>query len=162
MNGNNPQGAILWGSRTNYSANGVLTLTSMVISQPGEVEMKITSSSPSSSGQQSKVVVSLFLIHVKEDPEVKAIGGCLFVFRNSQCMAAVPEEVWIKEFPKIRSYSPTDHYLQNLHCEEVLRGTSCHALVINNIIMKLSCHALVITNIIMKLPCHALVITNTM
>ena len=42
INANNPQGAVLWGVRTNRTIRGVLQFSTLVVSLPGTVELKFT------------------------------------------------------------------------------------------------------------------------
>lgn len=42
VNANNAQGAILWGLRSNSSSAGVLQLSSLVVSLPGQVDFKVS------------------------------------------------------------------------------------------------------------------------
>jgi hypothetical protein len=134
INGNNPQGAILWGHRTNYSSDGSLQMNNLVVSQAGSVEFKISyrrvgdapsdpSQPPSQSSEASRrdlVQLEMFHLAVKEDPKVVNAAPCLFVFKDAFCPADGPDSVWLSEFPRIRSYSPARRYLQNLDCVQAM------------------------------------------
>lgn len=129
INGNNPQGAVLWGLRSNYSVNGMLQLNGLVISQPGTVEFKISfrdvSEVHASTTDDSKATeysrkdlqhLQVFRLSVKEDPVVAEAAPCVYIFKEAFCPADIPAAVWESEFPKIRSYSPPRRYGQNIDC----------------------------------------------
>lgn len=127
INGNNPQGAVMWGLRSNYSSNGVLQLNSLVISQPGAVEFKVSFRDVSGSAQteggptaeyQRKDLqhLQVFRLAVKEDPVVANASPCVYVFQHATCPVEVPAADWEAEFPRIRSYTPPRRYAQNIDC----------------------------------------------
>jgi hypothetical protein len=132
---------VLWGIRSNYSStsgDGLLQLNSLVISQAGEVDFKISVSSRSGavptatssgagSGTSSRSssqpqLVEVFRIVVAEDPVVASAAPCIYVLQQTQCPAGAntPAE-WESEFPRTRSYTPADgaHFLRNVHCAGV-------------------------------------------
>lgn len=139
INANNGQGAVLWGLRSNYTstaadAPGRLELNSLVISQPGPVEFRLsvrrfpsaasaaadatdpkrTSATPS---PEPLRVVQTFRLMVKEDPAVAETAPCMFVFLRAQCPSGTDAADWEAEFPRTRSYSPAaDNYMQNILC----------------------------------------------
>jgi hypothetical protein len=129
LNANNPQGAILWGIRSNYTSatqEGLLQLNSLVISQPGPVDFKISVSirntgagSITSSSAAKPQLVEMFHLNVAEDPIVSQAAPCIYVLQHTQCPvdANTPAE-WESEFPRTRSFTPADslHYLRNIHC----------------------------------------------
>lgn len=137
LNANNPQGAVLWGIRTNYSSprgDGMLELNSLVISQSGEVDLKIfitprtgtgqvvrsgtasTSKSASSAGPQ---LVEVFRLKVAEDPLLSTAVPCIYLLQRTSCpVGGNTAQEWESEFPRTRSYSPGDSlfYLRNIQC----------------------------------------------
>mmetsp|Transcript_19725 Transcript_19725/g.32966 ORF Transcript_19725/g.32966 Transcript_19725/m.32966 type:complete len:1119 (+) Transcript_19725:127-3483(+) len=131
LNSNNPQGATLWGLRSNYSTAGVLQLDYLVISQPGPVELKISvrDSSSSSGGSMetassvsSSVLVKLvevFHLNVQEDPVIANAAPCIYVLKDSMCPADTLGSDWDADFPRVRSYSSgtkNNNYLRNIVC----------------------------------------------
>lgn len=132
LNANNPQGAVLWGARTNYtslSSDGVLELNSLVISQSGEVDFKISVTATSASGLSSSTgrggaktgpqLVEVFRLQVAEDPIVSSAAPCIYLLQRTVCpLGGNTAAEWESEFPRTRSYSPGDSlaYLRNIYC----------------------------------------------
>lgn len=131
LNANNPQGAVLWGIRTNYSSpkgDGMLELNSLVISQSGEVDLKIfvTPRSGQIVRGASKTgsaavpqLVEVFRLKVAEDPLLSSAVPCIYLLRRTSCPAVGnTAQEWESEFPRTRSYSPGDSlfYLRNIQC----------------------------------------------
>lgn len=127
---------MLWGIRSNYSSphgDGILQLNSLVISQSGPVEFKISVSarsgavpvaqtsgaSSSSRSSSSAQLVEMFHLDVAEDPVVSSAAPCIYVLQQTMCPvnANTPAE-WEGEFPRIRSFIPADasHYFRNILC----------------------------------------------
>ena len=126
LNANNPQGAVLWGLRSNYSQNGVLQLNSVVISQPGPVQLRV-STRPYSAGAGPLKIIESFNLVVKEDESAAATAPCVYVFKEAFCPAGTDEGDWIAEFPRIRSFAPAapaaaggvghnSNYFRNIQC----------------------------------------------
>lgn len=149
LNAANPQGALLWGIRSNYSApaavsgggrggavseEGILQLNSLVISQPGPVDFRISvtirtepvtsiagsaGSGGSKKGSPGPQLVEVFHLNVAEDPVVASAAPCLYLLQRTQCPAGAntPAE-WESEFPRTRSFVRADgtHYLRNVYC----------------------------------------------
>jgi hypothetical protein len=126
---------VLWGIRSNYSStsgDGLLQLNSLVISQSGEVDFKIsvssrtgvvpTATTASNRASSQPQLVEVFRLVVAEDPVVASAAPCIYVLQQTQCPAGAntPAE-WESEFPRTRSYSPADgaHFLRNVHCAGV-------------------------------------------
>lgn len=122
INENNLQGAVLWGIRSNVTANGMLQLNSLVMSQPGNVEFKLSFVAMDafgiSDGKTKGKVLASFKLVVRADPRIEKTAPCLFVFHRSQCPHDAREEDWIAYFPNIRSYSASQHYLHNIYCSD--------------------------------------------
>lgn len=128
LNSNNPQGALLWGIRSNYSYEGVLQLNNLVISQSGPIELKvsikdiISSSSSSSNHDRDRnddkrlKLVEVFHLIVQEDPVLVNTAPCLYVLKTGFCPSGTPAADWESEFPRIRSYVSPRHYLLNAFC----------------------------------------------
>eukprot|EP01036_Dinobryon_divergens_P029658 gene29658-38784_t len=132
VNSNNPQAAVLWGVRSNYSHMGVLHFDSLAISQPGRIEFKILVSSSSFSrggseggtaGQreQQRRAIEVFFVQVAEDESIVSLSSCMYVFRQSTCPSDSIEENWVADFPRIRSYSPSSAYMSNIFCSILLQ-----------------------------------------
>ena len=134
LNSNNPQGALLWGIRSNYSYEGVLQLNNLVISQSGPIELKVSikdisssrsgsssSSSSSNHGRDSTddkrlKLVEVFHLIVQDDPVLVNTAPCLYVLKTGFCPSGTPATDWESEFPRIRSYVSSRHYLLNAFC----------------------------------------------
>ena len=145
LNNNNPQGAVLWGIRSNYTnpkIPGMLELNSLVISQSGEVDFKIfiniragTSGGSSNSGGKGSVVsgpklVDLFRLTVLEDPVVSSALPCIYLLQQTTCpLNSNTVSEWESEFPRIRSYSPVSNYLRNVLCAEAMTGMHVNSYV---------------------------------
>lgn len=92
LNELNPQGAVLWGLRSNHSVNGILQLNSLVISQPGDVEFKLLlpiaspmdTAGKSTSRTKTQVLTS-FKLKVRSDPRLEETAPCMFIFMSPQC-----------------------------------------------------------------------------
>ena len=143
LNSNNPQAAVLWGVRSNYSHMGVLHFDSLAISQPGRVEFKILvsyrggDSSGSSSGsgssrsqeevdgtgrqREQRRAIEVFFVQVVEDESIVSLSSCMYVFRQSTCPSDSIEENWVADFPRIRSYAPSSTYMSNIFCSSLLQ-----------------------------------------
>ena len=115
INANNPQGAVLWGVRTNRTIRGVLHLSTLVVSLPGTVELKFTtkttttSTSTATSGGSAAgsshrdkakdtsttittvtTALGLLYMSVVADPLAPGYGqgsaaACVFVFKEAVC-----------------------------------------------------------------------------
>jgi hypothetical protein len=136
----NEQGAVLWGSRTNSTACGSIVFANLIITQPGLVKLRITSSLrrsdpdapgvpvPAKAKDAGKVLIVMNL-NVKHNPEMggDASGRCLFLFREGLCDSSDalltnrrdPEadaKVWVGGHT--RSFLPMSHltYLTFLSC----------------------------------------------
>lgn len=118
INENNPQGAVLWGLRSNSTHNGVLQFSSLVVSQPGVVEFKISFPPTTMHKKDKGKVLASFKLVVKPDPRIEKTAPCLYVFHRSQCPSDAREDDWISYFPNIRSFSPSTHYLHNIYCSD--------------------------------------------
>lgn len=136
LNANNPQGAVLWGVRTNYSSSqseGMLEFNSLVISQAGEVDLKIfmtprsggTEAGAAAGGKAHKIskagpqLVEVFRLKVAEDPVVSSAVPCIYLLQRTSCPAGGnTAQEWESDFPRARSHSPGDSsfYLRNIQC----------------------------------------------
>jgi len=131
LNTNNEQGAVLWGVRTNTSSSscGVLEFNSLIISQPGVVEFKVGYKINEQQQEKNKKINSdlkileIFTLYVNNDPTIIAYAPCIYVFKESFCPLTTQQQQndWLKYFPKIRSFSSSQKYLQNLFCVAYLR-----------------------------------------
>eukprot|EP01038_Epipyxis_sp_PR26KG_P011455 gene11455-15346_t len=139
INDNNIQGAVLWGIRTNTTHNNILQFNSLVISQPGPIDIKIEyysrnkrmmmdtydedyPSKKSSKNKQNDVkVLDLYHLEVLENPKTIMATPCIYIFQQAICPIEIPESDWIEDFPRIRSYSSAKNYMRNILCSgEVL------------------------------------------
>jgi hypothetical protein len=145
INSNNEQGAVMWGVRSNTSINGVVTLTSLVVSQPGAVDLKITTTvandaaAASDGGEKKeneknsqkvdkdgnsiiKKTLSLSKMAVYENPKMKNSNWCLFVFQEAMCPAVyTPAEVanWENTFPNEVGVLSLRQLMPALVCSDV-------------------------------------------
>lgn len=140
INSNNEQGAVLWGIRSNTSINGVVTLSSLVVSQPGAVDLKITTTvakeaAPlefSSGGDNANVdkdgnsmekkTLSLSKMTVYDNPKMKNSNFCLFVFNDAMCPAVdSPAEIsdWENTFPNEVGILPMRQLMMALVCADI-------------------------------------------
>lgn len=132
INENNPQGAVLWGTTSNSSVDGRVSLDHLVISQPGPVEIKISyiSSKSSSSLTTSKkkgldegrVTLLLTRLTVVPNPEMEASENCLFLFTSLICPAPAHQSdtnLWEFSFPNEIGFLPSHLYLKVLSCRSV-------------------------------------------
>lgn len=126
INENNAAGAILWGYRTNVTVAGTLYFHSLIISQPGTFEVRISIPSSSSSHKREKErTLALFKLHVAEDPVAKETAPCIYVLKDGICPHDAHGPDHDAVFPQTRSYSPplpvspSSHgsYLHHLYCE---------------------------------------------
>lgn len=96
INEQNAQGAILWGYRLNTTHRGVLHYASLIVSQAGPIQVKLTTSSnvnPASltlqgqSGRASKTekTLAVFQLQVHVDPVAQATAPCLYVLQQGVC-----------------------------------------------------------------------------
>lgn len=98
INEGNEQGAVLWGIRHNKTACGVLHFSNLIVSQPGEVQIKVVSraaahaaannapTGSSASPVSVTPILTMFLLHVHPDPNQGSVstGLCLFPFKEGQ------------------------------------------------------------------------------
>lgn len=144
LNNNNPQGAVLWGIRSNYTNSkipGLLELNSLVISQSGEVDFKIfinTRAGVSGNNINHKKkdsvtgpkLIDLFRLHVLEDPIVSSALPCIYLLQQTMCpIDSNSVYEWESEFPRIRSYSSSSNYLRNILCAEAMTGMHVNSYV---------------------------------
>ncbi len=136
INENNAEGSVLWGIRSNSSSHGLLQLNTLVISQPGVVQFKLSLVSQQSQPpiRNSGTILGSFRLTVKPDLRLEKTAPCLFVFHHSQCPDDAREEDWISYFPNIRSFSPATYYLHNIYCsdEESLKSWHVNAYLSAN------------------------------
>ena len=111
INENNPQGAVLWGIRSNYTRKGELHLNNLMISQPGKVSFKISSNN----GQNS---IAVFSLTVKEDPISKNAPRCVSFFRLLSCPSDMFESEWVSYFPRVKGVIPQNMFYDSLLCYE--------------------------------------------
>jgi len=101
INSNNPQSAVLWGVRSNSSFNGMLQFSSLAISQPGNVEFKVSFIHYKSDSERSiseKTVLQVFQVNVREDEKAVSLSPCMYVFKQAFCPIDSIEANWIAGF----------------------------------------------------------------
>lgn len=158
INSNNEQGAVMWGVRSNTSINGVVTLSSLVVSQPGHVDLKITTTVPAGastpsgdketdsgsagktnanvdgSGHSSmKKTLSTSKLTVYENPQMKNSNMCLFVFEDALCPAVQSDaEVsdWENTFPNEVGVLPMKQLMMALVCSDVFASWAVQLFVL--------------------------------
>jgi hypothetical protein len=135
INENNAQGAILWGYRTNTTFGGSLYFHSLIISQPGPIEVRVTIPASVNAdsdihqhhhhhhhqhhhhGRKKDRMIAIFKLTVKEDPVIKETAPCMYVLRDSFCPHDAMGSDHDAMFPMTRTYvSQQRHYLHNLYC----------------------------------------------
>ena len=119
--------------RSNYTSSigdGILQFNSLVITQPGDVEFKISiiSAKSSHSGTASKSetnrpidskIIEIFHMKVLEDPIISQAAPCVYTIQYPICpIDSNTVSEWESEFPRIRSYTPglAQYYLRNIYC----------------------------------------------
>ena len=126
INDNNEQGAVLWGTRSNYTLKGLLQLNYLTVSQPGMIKFKVsykpsTCSSTDDSSCSHKTLEILNIV-VKPDPNTKTFSKCLDIFRAAECNAGpFAEDDYNSDFPKIKGYiSPKYLFSLSFGCMDTL------------------------------------------
>lgn len=128
INENNPQGAVLWGIKSNESnAQGILQFNKLAISQPGQVEFKIyfyKDSNTFESRERVMYSLGIFSLDVKEDPNAFQTVNCVYLFHNNICPRNTFEWNYNADFPRMRSVLTVDArtYLQSVSfCSDIWR-----------------------------------------
>ena len=88
----NDAGAALFGTRTNTSEGGKINFGHLMVSQPGPIQLKITTKrtdvppadSPLESVPSSRTLLFKFLVSVSNSPEMEISNHCLFIFEAIQ------------------------------------------------------------------------------
>ena len=81
----NDPGAVLYGVRTNSSIDGKISFQRLMISQPGQVQLKISMKLENSTKSPERILVYKFVINVASNPEMELPNNsCLFVFNEIQ------------------------------------------------------------------------------
>lgn len=113
INDNNPQGAVLWGIRSNVTHRGVLELNRLMISQPGKVSFKLA-------GSRGADSIAVFSLNVKEDPTTRNTAFCVSFFRSLSCPGDMHEEDWVSYFPRTKGYIESSRFYEVFSCAETL------------------------------------------
>eukprot|EP01031_Cornospumella_fuschlensis_P025127 gene25127-30344_t len=111
-----PQGAVLWGAGVNTShPRGSLTFHNLAVSQPGEVEFKLTLL------DGSKKVIGGGRLRVHTHPKWGDASPCLYIFHTPVCPADPTPEEQELAYPRAVTaiYAPS-MYLQHLVCISTL------------------------------------------
>ncbi len=97
INEGNEQGAVLWGSRTNRTSCGSIVYSNLILTQPGPVIIKLTSSLrkmddtdlPSTIPAKKTLniaTLAVMTLNVRINPESDGdTGRCLFLFKEGLC-----------------------------------------------------------------------------
>jgi len=125
INDNNEQGAVLWGTRSNFTLKGLLQLNYLVISQPGNVKFKVSykpSCNISDDSSCSHKTLEILNLVVKADPNTKTYSKCLDIFRLAECNASpFAENDYNSDFPKMKGFISSKHLLSlSLGCLDTL------------------------------------------
>jgi len=94
-------------------------MNNLVISQSGPIELKVSIKDINNSdrdGDKKLKLVEVFHLIVQDDPILVNTAPCLYVLRTGFCPSGTPAGDWESEFPRIRSYIPSHHYLLNAFC----------------------------------------------
>jgi hypothetical protein len=128
VNENNEQGAVLWGTRSNRTSQGIVYFDNLVINKPGKIEVKVqlfntilTRDSSLPLSETLKVTLTVFTLIVHEDPDQIGAFTCTFVFGVSMCSTGDDEEELAKAiFPRIRSIIDDSLFMSTVACSEIL------------------------------------------
>jgi hypothetical protein len=122
INDDNDQGAVLWGMRTNRTHGGVFSFSHLVISQPGLVEVRISTSTLLADGSYLRDRIATFQLSVAADPELPFTQACLLIFRESMSPAPAPrgKEDWEALHPLHRGWLSSQWWPQVFACEATL------------------------------------------
>ena len=137
INDNNEQGAILWGTRRNSSLHGALTFSTLVLSQPGQIEFKVNYKDSHQNQKHNSTMIFLIRVKVYSDPDTVKVAPCVYLFKESLCPVGGFEDDWNNPFPRVTSYIPPKRYLDNLFCQDLVK--SWHVDL--NVLTDGSCHA---------------------
>lgn len=119
INSNNPQGAVLWGVRSNRTYSGNAKLSRLVISQSGPVELKVFYHEiEASTNRTSLVVLGLFRMNVHEDPSSISLQLCSFIFREGQCISATSSSDWLQSYPKFHAEFIPNYLYRLVSCAD--------------------------------------------
>lgn len=111
INDNNPQGAVLWGTRSNVTHKGVLELNHLMISQPGKVSFKI------SKGGES---IAVFSLTVNDDPSTRNAASCVAYFKRLNSPFDSKETDWTSYFPRTKGFLPSSQFFHVTPCMDTL------------------------------------------
>ena len=111
INENNPQGAVLWGIRSNITRAGELQLNHLMISQPGKVSFRVATNN----GKDS---IASFSLTVKADPRLKHTTRCVSFFRLLSCPVDMRESEWLSYFPRVKGVVSGESIYELLVCSE--------------------------------------------
>jgi hypothetical protein len=115
VNENNVQGAVLWGARTNSTDSGRVAFSGLLVTLPGPLSFKLSSSSAPS---PSSGTLLAFSLTVREDEATKGAARCAVVFRHGQCQGSGGDADDL--LPFVRSSLPfAPSYLSALACMPV-------------------------------------------
>jgi hypothetical protein len=126
INENNVQGAVLWGTRTNYTSTqtGLVQFNNLVITQPGTVEFKVWyykhSEDSSIKNGDNKVALAVFYLKVLENPMQAHTELCTFVFRQASTPSFLDEEDYLSTFPRVVGQFPSIYYPRLFACSPIL------------------------------------------
>jgi hypothetical protein len=125
INDNNEQGAVLWGTRSNFTSRGILQLNYLIISQPGTVKFKVAYKPTTCNTTDSTCsfkILDMFNLVVKSDPNAKTFSKCLDMFRIAECYTgAQAENDYSNDFPKVKGYiSPKYLFSHSFGCMDTL------------------------------------------
>lgn len=133
INNDNEQGAVLWGTRSNMTSNGVLYLNTLSISQPGAVYVKITTKTD----KDETIVLTIFKLIVKVNPDLQDTLHCTFIFKQALCPSAVSPVTandWENEFPQESAYFLSQHFMMSSACYKLITevwGVTLHISAID-------------------------------
>ncbi len=137
----NTQGAVLWGLRSNVTdSSGSTVLQRVVVSQPGAVELRLHTSTPTaaaaaaakraspsidafgSKNERSRVLISALKLLVRQDVNAVDPAPCLFVFQDmSSILRPGAGEDADALYPAVQGYLPALYYGRLLACQDALR-----------------------------------------
>lgn len=117
INDNNPQGAVLWGAKSNTTSTGVASFPALLVTLPGAVTVRVAVGG-------GRAVFS-FVLAVRPDERLRYAHHCMVLFRQGVCPLASSNATQERadadgRFPVVRTALPLrSHYLLALTCLDV-------------------------------------------
>ena len=139
LDAHNAQGAVLWGVRSNVTdASGTTVLERIVVNQPGPVELRLHTPTPTlqhveetrkqggffnpSGKAPERVLIAVMQLLVRRDTNALDPSPCMFIFRDATCPAFPGDgETADALYPSVRGNLRAAFYGRVLGCEAALK-----------------------------------------